>query len=750
MRGRTRYRAGARRRFLPALVAATFLATGLAASSSAAPAANALQINVLSNRADLISGGDALVEVVLPKGTNASNVKVNLGRRDITRSFASRSRLKGAGGGKRFLGLVKGLALGRNLLRARLGDGTATEMTITNHPIGGPVFSGPQIQPWACAAGARDKQCNRPPIYTFVYKPALSLDCFWLLGNINGCDYQSYDPNNPPSPESIAQTTTDQGVTVPYIVRVETGTIDRDQYKIAVLFDPKGTWAPWAPQKSWNHKLVITGGAGCNITYAEGTAPDVTQDTALSRGFAVMSNALDNAGHNCSPVTEAESLMMTNEHFVEGYGEIRYTIGTGCSGGSEVQNQAANAYPGIWQGLTTACTFADGWTTRSLHMLDETLISRYLNDPTQWGTGVAWTPTARAAVIGRPGPIAMGETDKFDPSRGGSCPGVASSDVYDARTNPRGVRCTFQDYMISVFGRRPRSDWGPVEKKLGHGFANRPLDNVGVQYGLRALLAGDITPAQFVDLNAKFGSYDIDLNWQPARAVADPAALPTAYRGGPINTASNLDQVAIIDVRGPGGEVPGEGGHDVHRTYVVRARLVREHGTADNQILWRGPAPLFGDVRYENEAIVAMDKWLAAVEADHRNTPLARKIIKDRPKSITDRCTDGTGLAVPAAFCDAVVKVYSTPRMVAGMPFTEDVMKCQLKPFRRSDYYPILFTDDEWSSLQNTFPTGVCDYSKPGVGYQKTFRWGATFGDGPGGRPLGPPPSSRLVSGRGT
>ena len=46
--------------------------------------------------------------------------------------------------------------------------------------------------------------------------------------------FQPYDPSSPPS--DVAQTTTDQGVTVPFIVRVETGYMDRDQYQIATLY----------------------------------------------------------------------------------------------------------------------------------------------------------------------------------------------------------------------------------------------------------------------------------------------------------------------------------------------------------------------------------------------------------------------------------------------------------------------------------------------------------------------------------
>ena len=69
---------------------------------------------------------------------------------------------------------------------------------------------------------------------------------------------QSYDPSNPPPSQAIATTTTDNGTTVPYIVRVETGYLDRDQYSIAMLWQPGQPWAPWAPQPQWDHKLVIT------------------------------------------------------------------------------------------------------------------------------------------------------------------------------------------------------------------------------------------------------------------------------------------------------------------------------------------------------------------------------------------------------------------------------------------------------------------------------------------------------------
>ena len=50
-------------------------------------------------------------------------------------------------------------------------------------------------------------------------------------------------------------------------------------------------------------------------------------------------------------------------------------------------------------------------------------------------------------------------------------------------------------------------------------------------------------------------------------------------------------------------------------------------------------------------------------------------------------------------------------------------------------------TADQLATLRKTFPDGVCDYTKPGLGQQPSLPW-MTFADGPGGKPLGAPPAS--------
>jgi hypothetical protein len=180
----------------------------------------------------------------------------------------------------------------------------------------------------------------------------------------------------------------------------------------------------------------------------------------------------------------------------------------------------------------------------------------------------------------------------------------------------------------------------------------------------------------------------------------------------------------------------------------LRARLRRNFGTAANQVLWRGQAPLVGDPAFAAEAVFAIDEWLARVHADRRKIPLSRKIIQDKPGTLADRCTDGTGNELPSPVCDQTVSSYGTPRQGADGPLSEDVMKCRLEPLRRDDY-PVDFTAAQWSRLQEAFPDGVCDYSRRGKGQRGTIPWltyqtrrgRAVYG----GKSMGEPPRSRRV-----
>jgi Tannase-like family of unknown function (DUF6351) len=703
--------------------AASTAATAAKTRPRAIGARHLVQIKVLSTRADLVSGGEALTQVVLPRATRASSVRVELGRRNVTGLFGTRPNGK-------FEGLLTGLRLGANALTVRIHGGYGARLTITNHPIGGPVLSGPQIQPWLCQSGATDKQCDQAPTFAYYYLPVSQTGSGSCAAGECTSPFEPYDPSNPPPASAIATATTTEGVTVPFIIRQETGYIDRDQYAIATLWQPGKPWQPWAPQPQYNGRLVIMHGASCDTTYGTGTAPGVQDEKVLGGGFIVMSNALDNAGHNCNLLTEAESLEMTKEWVIDHYGEIKWTIGSGCSGGSLVQQQVANAYPGIYQGITPQCSFTDAWSS-AMEYEDYYMLLNYFEnkDPQD-----LWGPTQISAVIEHPNPANPVTFTTVIPNSGvadrANCPDLPASEEWNAQTNPHGVRCTLEDYMVNLFGRDPST-----------GYANVPFSNVGIQYGLDALRNGQITAQQFVDLNAHVGGLDVNGHISPTRGGGQLIAFERAYRSGAVDTASNLNDVAIIDLRGP--DVGSF--HDVYRTYALRDRLLQNFGTAANQILWQGPVPLIGDSTFADDAVFAMDNWLARVYADHRSVPLSRKIIQDKPDTVADRCTNGSGTDVPFESCQEIVQAYGTPRFGADEPKTDDVLDCRLKPLDRSNY-PVTFTDAQWKELQQAFPTGVCDYSKPGIGQGPTTPW-LTYQDAGGnviygGRPLGPAPAS--------
>lgn len=707
------------------LVACAVAALTLSGSavSSTNHAGGVGEITIVSNRADLISGGDVLVSVDLRASPRA--VKVQLNGRNISEAFAVRPN-------GRFEGLVTGLVGGTNVLRVRPGNGVGRWIEITNHPIGGPVFSGSQLRPWLCRTHLQtnpslgpsiDGQCNAPTVIERFYR------------NLSG-QFVPYDATSPPAPESVQQTTTDQGKTVPFIVERVTGTADRGIYQYALLADPTKAVSPWSMEQPWNHKYVNSFGGACGVNYQQPTVGNqlVGQNVALlARGFAVGTSSLNTYLNQCNDIVSAEALMMTKEILTERHGPIRYTIGTGGSAGTMQQHLIAEAYPGLLDGLTTTLLYEDHWY-QVVSSFDCILLWRYFGLPNALlglpGGGNPLYPTAaeRQKVWGSnpAGPDNLCGTKinftvvELIANSTFGCAGPPDTPPWrwDPVTNPFGARCTIQDYQKAMFGVGP------------DGRAPRPIDNVGVQYGLQALEGGTLTAEQFVDLNARIGGLDIDGIWQPARSAADIGALKTLYRTGRIVSGRGAASAAEIEVR---SNITDTGFHPPFHSFTYRARLDRTNGNHSSHVIWvpnGGQAP---------DQILTVDTWLAAVEADTSDDPLPVKIARNKPAEAVDACFRAGGV-VQDVMCNGDWQFYSNPRLVAGWPFTLDHFKCRLKQLRQVDY-PVQFTAEQWQRLQQAFPTGVCDYSKPPVGRRRSIPW-ITFADGPGGRPLGDPPTS--------
>ena len=117
--------------------------------------------------------------------------------------------------------------------------------------------------------------------------------------------------------------------------------------------------------------------------------------------------------------------------------------------------------------------------------------------------------------------------------------------------------------------------------------ARSPVDDVGIQYGLAALNAGTVTPAQFLDLNARIGGFTIDGQVAAARTVASAGSLPIAYRTGQVTNGRYLGDVPIIDLRGSANV---DDIHSDYHSWEMRARLDAANGTHANQVIWTWPS----------------------------------------------------------------------------------------------------------------------------------------------------------------
>ena len=63
--------------------------------------------------------------------------------------------------------------------------------------------------------------------------------------------------------------------------------------------------------------------------------------------------------------------------------------------------------------------------------------------------------------------------------------------------------------------------------------------------------------------------------------------------------------------------------------------------------------------------------------------------------------------------CNTLYPAYGFPRLVAGAPLSNDIIKCRLRDIDPADY-AVTLTPSEDARLRTIFPDGVCDYSLPG------------------------------------
>lgn len=208
------------------------------------------------------------------------------------------------------------------------------------------------------------------------------------------------------------------------------------------------------------------------------------------------------------------------------------------------------------------------------------------------------------------------------------------------------------------------------------------------------------------------------------------------HRAGLVTYPREAAKVPIMDLRGSSNQEI----HTDFNSYAMRARLHKANGHAGNQVIWSSHGGLAGDPEKVAASFDLLDSWLTRIKADRSKRSLEKKVLRNRPAAAVDACWIAGMKVTDMQKCRAAFPYYADPRIAAGGPLADDVIKCRLKPLDRSDY-EVDLTDDQWARLQTAFPDGVCDYTRRGVGQRPSIPW-MTFAAGPGGRPLGRAPRS--------
>ena len=289
------------------------------------------------------------------------------------------------------------------------------------------------------------------------------------------------------------------------------------------------------------------------------------------------------------------------------------------------------------------------------------------------------------------------------------------------------------------------------------GFGRSPWDNVGVQYGLGALVDGAITPGEFLDLNARVGSWKepgdmvaegFPFVGSPSAATFDPwssrnmnlssdggatpaprrtgslEAMNAAYESG-IRFDGELD-IPVIDWRHYLEEQLDM--HHSHQSFATRRRLQLRRND-DKQVIWftdaRGGAPF----EQTPEAFEVMDEWMANLREHPR-----RGVAGNKPARAVDRCFTTAGVEIaagghvwdgvlddePAGACTQVFPIHGSSRRVAGGPFEGGIFKCGLQGVDAAIAAGVYGTwapsAAERERLMQIFPEGVCDWSQDDQG----------------------------------
>lgn len=744
------------------------------AQAAHTPAADEFVVRVVSSAPGQVTGGDARLHIDVPLTVPLHQVQVLLNGAD------RRSQFSLIPGTRTLTGVINGLALGGNNLLVRpngqgIGRPAAVSLLLENHPITGPVFSGPHQYPFVCTTmteGLGQPIPDDPATGTKVLDPGgvvigLSRNCtvptqvVFVYRTTSGA-WKPYTPGMP-RPADMRQTTTIEGKTVDFIVRWERGTINRFIYSIAML-SPFDQDASTLDRGAWNGRAIYRFDGGVAIGHSQGRVSQsaMLYETGLARGYAILHSSGTRTSTHYNLQLGGETALMVKERFVELYDVPLYTVGVGGSGGAIQQYVYAQNHPGLIDAAIPQYSYPD-MVTQAVHVGDCELLEFYM-DVLDWANPRWATWTNRTLLQG------MAASDTLRNVYRGGAPGLTECingwrGLAPLALNPLYGAVANQHLFVplSAIAAIEWTHFADIVNIVGRGddgYARRYWDNVGVQYGLQAVASGTITPAEFLKVNAMVGGWKpqgamvqegspfyppgvIDpSNWDPwsarnqtfslnpfvspaSRTEGELEAMRAVYRSGLV-FRGDID-IPIIDWRHYLERQLDM--HNSHQSFASRKRMLNADGDAGNQVIWftdANPAPMFDQTP---EALEVMDEWMLQILANPSAAAAG-----NRPPRATDRCFDTAGVEIargpnvwagiidddPPGACTTRFPTYSTSRRVAGGPFEQSIFKCALIPVEEAigrGFYGVWtpsFADI--GMLAAIFPQGVCDYGRPDRG----------------------------------
>lgn len=744
------------------------------------PAHEKFVVKVVSSAPHQVSGGDARIHIHVPRTVPWHQVQV------LVNGIDQRSHFSLIPGTRTLTGVVNGLSLGNNILIVKakgLGKGRPNPVIInlTNYPITGPIFSGPHQHPFVCTVqtsglgqplvdnyetGTKvfdsvgnvigySRDCSVPTQVVFKYR---STDGKW----------KDYFPGMA-RPSDLAQTTTIEGKTVDFIVRWERGTINRFIYSIAMLA-PYDKDPLTLNKDAWSGRLlyVFDGGVGIGHSQGNPSISSMLPPLALGRGYAVIYSTGTRTATHYNLQLGGETALMVKERFIELYDVPLYTVGIGGSGGAIQQYIYAQNHPGLLDAAIPAYSYPD-MVTQAVHIGDCELLEFYFDvlDVTnsRWGT---WTNRTLIEGLNAsntlPNPYNSGKpglTECINGWRGLSPLAInprygyaPNQELYEPQSAILNTEWSHFADIVNIVGRDK------------DGYARRYWDNIGIQYGLQAVASGQITPQEFLKLNASIGGWKnepdmvqegspfyppgvIDpTNWDPwsqrnqvysidplnnpaPRTAGNIKAMRAVYKAGLV-FMGKID-IPVIDWRHYLEDELDM--HNTHQSFAARQRIRDARGNSDNQVIWF--TDYISGPRFDQtaEALEVMDEWMMNILANP-----SKGVAGNKPVRAVDRCFDHEGKEIaaggdvwdgildesPPGDCTQLFPIYKTSRIVAGGPFKGSIFKCHLKPVSQAiadgDYGVWIPNSEEEAILKKIFPHGVCDFSKPDVGLPAEFK----------------------------